>query len=461
MQKKTKYQKFFNLFYQKYIFLFVLLLIPCIIGCNNGGGDNTTKKFPVLTAINIEPINPSISFGNSIQFTATGSYNDGTTDTLTDQVVWESNDTSVAIISNDFNSKGITTPVSPGTVLISAEFSENTGSTELTIITNTNSAPVLDIIGNKSVKTGEILTFTITASDPDNDNLTYSANNLPHGSSFSPSTQIFRWTPAFGQAQVYPDIQFTVTDDGDPPLNDSESIIITVKEMTVLDNFPGYMEDDNWDDSWTMGVGSLSYFNNNPGYAHLLLDGPGVGGTYHNAEKKHYSQNSSWFLYSDFEIRLRNSNNNGWDAQTLPDPTYGLGSRGWGLWNDQLNLSGSDVIWFTSISPESSSQFSGTSLWIICNGLPVIIQNLNIDLTEWHTYHVKWRNNYIGVFIDDMNNPIAEVTNNNSIPKSPLCFTVWTDNYVFTGDFANPTIDYLKIPDIDQYIDVDYVKIYH
>ncbi len=228
----------------------------------------------------------------------------------------------------------------------------------------------------------------------------------------------------------------------------------TVVEILLEDNFPGYEEDADWDDSWTMGIGSLAYYAENPGFARLLLDGPGVGSNYHNAEKKHDGTASGGFLYCDFEVRLRNSNNNGWDA------SYGLGSRGWGLWNNQMFLSGAHVIWFTSISPDSAPAFRGTRVWIIYDGTPVLMQNLGIDLTQWHTYRIQWRTDYIGIFIDDMNNPIAEVIDPNSIPDETLSFTVWTDNYVVAGDFVNPSISYLNVPDIDQYIDVDYIRIY-
>jgi hypothetical protein len=237
----------------------------------------------------------------------------------------------------------------------------------------------------------------------------------------------------------------------------------TEVDMLVKDNFPGYQEDSNWDESWTMGIGSLSYFGDQPGYARLLLEGPGAGGTYHNAELKHVGSRSVQFLYCDLDIRLRNSNNNGWDAPGAPDnpdSLYGFGSRGWGFWNSQMTPVGANIIWFTSISSESDSAFRGTRIWIIFEGTPILLRDMDIDLSNWHTYRIKWRNNYIGVFIDDMVNPIAEITDQAVIPQEPLNFTVWTDNYFFTGDFASPNINYLEVPDIKQYIDVDYVKIY-
>ena len=93
----------------------------------------------------------------------------------------------------------------------------------------TNSDPVLDPIGNKSVDEGQLLEFTISATDADGgDTLTYSASNLPTGATFTPATQTFSWTPSVGDAGTYPNVLFTVQDDGTPQKSDSEGITITV-----------------------------------------------------------------------------------------------------------------------------------------------------------------------------------------------------------------------------------------
>jgi hypothetical protein len=89
--------------------------------------------------------------------------------------------------------------------------------------------PTLDHIGNKRVNRGELLQFTVSATDPDpGQALTFSAGNLPPGAGFDPATRTFTWTPDEGQAGTYPDVLFTVTDNGSPPMNDSEAITITV-----------------------------------------------------------------------------------------------------------------------------------------------------------------------------------------------------------------------------------------
>jgi Tol biopolymer transport system component len=94
-----------------------------------------------------------------------------------------------------------------------------------------NQAPVLVPIGNKSVNEGELLQFTIFATDPDGNNLTYSAANLPLGASFNPGTATLSWTPSFTQEGNYPNVEFTVTDDGSPIELDTELITITVGDV--------------------------------------------------------------------------------------------------------------------------------------------------------------------------------------------------------------------------------------
>jgi hypothetical protein len=105
-------------------------------------------------------------------------------------------------------------------------------------VNDVNAPPVLDGVGNWIVYEGQLLQFQVTASDFDGDNLTFAAGNLPPGATFDPATQVFSWTPTYDQAGNYRDILFTVTDDGEPPRSDSESIWISVGDVNrppVLD----------------------------------------------------------------------------------------------------------------------------------------------------------------------------------------------------------------------------------
>ena len=60
---------------------------------------------------------------------------------------------------------------------------------------SSNATPILDAIGSKSVDANEFLTFTITASDLDNDMLTFSASDLPQGANFDGQSGVFEWSP--------------------------------------------------------------------------------------------------------------------------------------------------------------------------------------------------------------------------------------------------------------------------
>jgi hypothetical protein len=90
-----------------------------------------------------------------------------------------------------------------------------------------NQPPVLNAIGSQSTNEGQTLEFTITAADPDDDLLTFSASNLPDGASFDTMTGIFSWTPRYDQAGVYV-VRFEVSD-GD--LSDFEDVTITVIQL--------------------------------------------------------------------------------------------------------------------------------------------------------------------------------------------------------------------------------------
>jgi hypothetical protein len=120
--------------------------------------------------------------------------------------------------------------------LIYSHFSEEPGvdkdpCIEVAYMIDTNTPPTLDPIDDKTVDEGALLEFTVTASDPDFNNLTLSASNLPTGATFNPSTGVFTWTPTFDDAGAYPGIEFTATDDGDPVESTSETITITVVDV--------------------------------------------------------------------------------------------------------------------------------------------------------------------------------------------------------------------------------------
>ena len=97
-------------------------------------------------------------------------------------------------------------------------------------VTNVNRAPSITPIADKSVNEYQLLQFTVAASDPDNDTLTYFAFDLPSGAGFDAGTKQFSWTPSFLQAGTY-NVTFGVAD---ASLTDFETVHITVANVNQL-----------------------------------------------------------------------------------------------------------------------------------------------------------------------------------------------------------------------------------
>ena len=64
-------------------------------------------------------------------------------------------------------------------------------------VVNVNQPPVLQPIGAKTVNEGELLAFTVSATDADGDELTYGASNLPTGATFDSTSRQFTWVPDY------------------------------------------------------------------------------------------------------------------------------------------------------------------------------------------------------------------------------------------------------------------------
>ncbi len=99
------------------------------------------------------------------------------------------------------------------------------GHSRLELTAGQNRAPELSHIGDQQVSEGSELSFDLAASDPDEDQLTFSAEGLPEGASLDGSH--FAWTPSFYQARDY-NVTFTVSDGN---LTDSEMITINVSDV--------------------------------------------------------------------------------------------------------------------------------------------------------------------------------------------------------------------------------------
>ena len=101
-----------------------------------------------------------------------------------------------------------------------------------TVNATTNRPPLLNTIGNRIVPTGGALRFTVAAGDADGGTPLLTANNLPSGAVFDPSSGTFAWTPT--SPGVHTGLRFLATDQGDGPLTDAEEITVTVTDQPLI-----------------------------------------------------------------------------------------------------------------------------------------------------------------------------------------------------------------------------------
>jgi len=97
----------------------------------------TLTPSATLMSIAVGPLNPTLTTGATEQFTATGTYFDGSTKDLTADVTWSTGSPGVASISNAGGSQGLASAGPAGTsTIITATLGGTTVSTTLTVAAN-------------------------------------------------------------------------------------------------------------------------------------------------------------------------------------------------------------------------------------------------------------------------------------------------------------------------------------
>ncbi|MAE66325.1 MAG: hypothetical protein CMJ18_18805, partial [Phycisphaeraceae bacterium] len=94
------------------------------------------------------------------------------------------------------------------------------------VVRETNAAPVLAPVGNRTVTELDTLSITLSATDADGDVLTYSATNLPAGTALDPQTGVLTWTPGLFEAGEYAGIVLAATD--------GQAVSVETLTLTVL-----------------------------------------------------------------------------------------------------------------------------------------------------------------------------------------------------------------------------------
>ena len=128
---------------------------------------------PTLTTITVTPTNSIILTGTSQQFTATGTYSDGSAQNITSQATWASSNTVVATIATG----GLATGISAGDATISAALAGVTGNTTLTVKPPLTLTSITVMPTNSIILTGTLQQFTATGtySDGSTQNITSQA----------------------------------------------------------------------------------------------------------------------------------------------------------------------------------------------------------------------------------------------------------------------------------------------
>ncbi|MCP4121610.1 MAG: hypothetical protein GY751_07635, partial [Bacteroidetes bacterium] len=108
-----------------------------------------------------------------------------------------------------------------------------------------NGKPVFDPIDPQTVFVDSLLEFTLSASDPDDNILSFSSQNLPAGAVLNAATGLLQWTPAAGNEGDHT-VTFEVKDShATSPLNAATDVTITVKKKSGEGNND---DNDNHDD---------------------------------------------------------------------------------------------------------------------------------------------------------------------------------------------------------------------
>jgi hypothetical protein len=156
---------------------------------------------PTLTTITIDPPTPSINQGASEQLTATGTYQDGSTSTLTggtscsgNTVCWSSSDTTVVTITTT----GVATGVGQGSATITAASGAITGTTQATVdLTNVTNFEVCEgTFGTATPCSSGSTALTWNLPNDDGQTPTFVAQGTSSGQTVD-LTASSTWTPQF------------------------------------------------------------------------------------------------------------------------------------------------------------------------------------------------------------------------------------------------------------------------
>ncbi len=206
---------------------------PTLTPIGPQSGDELTLFTFIATASDTDTVNPG-AVPNSLTYSLSGEPSGATINPITGEFTWTPSELQDGVFMFDI------VVTDNGTGLLSDS------ETVTFTVAEVNEPPVLDPIANLGVFEANAqamvpttLVFTATASDPDFVNpgatpntLTFSldATSLGKGMTINPATGEFSWSPTEMQDGTHT-VTVTVTDNGAPMLDDSQSFDIVVSEV--------------------------------------------------------------------------------------------------------------------------------------------------------------------------------------------------------------------------------------
>ena len=178
------------------------------------------NRAPVLGTIGGQ----SVLEGEALSFTVTASDDDGDTVTITASGL----PSGATFTSNTFT---WTPGFDDGGQTVTVSFVATDGQLDVNastsiVVTNVNRAPTISSIETQAVREGETLSFDISSSDADGDDLTITSADLPDGATLVGDT--FTWVPGFDLGGQTVMVTFVATD-GD--LDASLSVDVVVEDV--------------------------------------------------------------------------------------------------------------------------------------------------------------------------------------------------------------------------------------
>ena len=187
----------------------------------NPGPQSSAEGDTVNLAISAtDPDNDTLSF--SATGLPTGLNIDPTSGAISGTVAFGTTTSNVTVTATDNGSPNLS---------VSVNF--------LWTITTTNRQPTATNPGPQSSAEGDTVNLAMSATDPDNDTLSFSATGLPTGLSIDPTSGAISGTVAFGATTS--NVTVTATDNGTPRLNSTVSFnwtIATANQAPIIKTLP-------------------------------------------------------------------------------------------------------------------------------------------------------------------------------------------------------------------------------